>query len=534
MAKQDKAKQAAKREKPEQAEKYHWADSIAEQLCKTEPKSKEKFVCAAGITPSGAVHIGNFREMITVELVSRALKSKNKQVKFIYSWDDFDRFRKIPVGMPKPELLQDSIGIAITKAPDTFGCHKSYAEHFEKEVEQFLPAVGISPEFIYEADEYGKCRYADEIKFVLENMEKIKAILSKYKAEPITGHWWPVQVYCEKCMKDTTRILSWDNNSTLKYECDCGYEGRVDFSKKGIVKLPWRIDWPMRWRYYKVDFEPGGKEHSTPGGSYTTASEIIKEIYKENPPFYQKYDFIIVKGKGGKMSKSLGNVITLKDCLEIYEPQILRYMFVKARPNTEFAIAFDNEVLKIYSEYDELEQQYFSKKLDRKQKRIYELSQVDAEKKPKRIFSPSFRQLVEIVQIKDTKGILEHYKQEINAKEDEARTMKRAELAKNWLKQAPEEFIFRIQDKPDNETIKKLGKNNLEALKELAKFLAKDITEQHLVEEFRRICDKHKIEPKDFFKGAYLVLLGKEQGPRLSSLIILEKEKVRKLLGAAG
>ena len=51
------------------------------------------------------------------------------------------------------------------------------------------------------------------------------------------------------------------------------------------------------------------------------------------------------------MSKSLGNVINLKQCLEIYEPQILRYMFVKARPNTEFSIAFDGDVLKIYAEY---------------------------------------------------------------------------------------------------------------------------------------------------------------------------------------
>ena len=506
-----KAEQAAKFEeqaKPagkEAVEKYHWADSIAGQICRTKPKSGDKFVCAAGITPSGTVHIGNFREMVTVELVARALKDKKKNVRFVYSWDDFDRFRKIPANMPKPETLQQHIGMALTKTPDTFGCHKSYAEHFEKEVEQYLPAVGISPEFIYESGEYEKCRYANEIKFILQNREKIKMILDKFKTEPATENWWPVQIYCEKCGKDTTRILSWDSSFTIEYACECNYRGKADFSKKGIVKLPWRIDWPMRWHYYRVDFEPGGKEHSTPGGSYTTASEIIKEVYRENPPLYQKYDFITLKGQGGKMSKSLGNVINLKQCLEIYEPQILRYMFVKARPNTEFSIAFDGDVLKIYAEYDDLEIAYFENKLAKKQKRIYELSQIDAGKKPKKIFAPNFRQLAELAQIKDSKGILDHYRQEIKTKEDEARTINRAGLVRNWLKQAPKEFIFKIQGELDKKAAKKLDKKLLGALKELAKVLARDLSEQQLIEGFREICDKQKTEPKEFFRAAYIV-----------------------------
>ena len=92
----------------------------------------------------------------------------------------------------------------------------------------------------------------------------------------------------------------------------------VDFRKKGIVKLPWRVDWPMRWNYEKVEFEPAGKEHSTPGGSRTTANIIVKEVWNREPPVHKMYDFIILKGQGGKMSGSLGNVITLREVLEIY------------------------------------------------------------------------------------------------------------------------------------------------------------------------------------------------------------------------
>ena len=80
------------------AEKFFWADAIADQIIK-EHGNKDEYVCASGITPSGTVHIGNFREIITTDMVVRALKDKKKKVKFVYSWDDFDRFRKVKKGL---------------------------------------------------------------------------------------------------------------------------------------------------------------------------------------------------------------------------------------------------------------------------------------------------------------------------------------------------------------------------------------------------------------------------------------------------
>ncbi|MBS3098497.1 hypothetical protein J4209_06930 [Candidatus Woesearchaeota archaeon] len=40
------------------------------------------------MTPSGTVHIGNFREMITIDFIHRALKDAGKKMRFIYSWDE--------------------------------------------------------------------------------------------------------------------------------------------------------------------------------------------------------------------------------------------------------------------------------------------------------------------------------------------------------------------------------------------------------------------------------------------------------------
>ena len=52
-----------------------------------------------------------------------------------------------------------------------------------------------------------------------------------------------------------------DSDCTVaEYECACGHKGTFDFTKDFNCKLAWKIDWPMRWMYEGVDFEPGGKE----------------------------------------------------------------------------------------------------------------------------------------------------------------------------------------------------------------------------------------------------------------------------------
>ncbi|MBS3151322.1 lysine--tRNA ligase [Candidatus Woesearchaeota archaeon] len=503
-------------------EKQHWADLIAEQIIKERGK-KTKYVCAAGITPSGTVHIGNFREIITVDLVSRALKERGKNARFIYSWDDYDRFRKVPKNMPKQELLQKYLGMPIVDTPDVFGCHKSYAEHLEKELEDSLPATGIKPEFIYQHKMYRACKYAEEIKYILNKKNEIKKVLDKYRKEPLPEDWFPIGVYCEKCKTDNTNVVEFDGNYNIKYECKCGYSNEIDFRKKGIVKLSWRADWPMRQHREKVDFEPAGKEHyQQPGGSRITANETYSVLYKDmKHPLDLKYDFVIVKGIGGKMSSSLGNVITLKSCLEIYEPEIVRFLFAGTRPNTEFAISFDLDVIKVYEDFDRLEKRYYNNEAYGKDKRIYELSCIKLTKKqPKRI---GLRHLTMLVQIhKDIK--------KISKNKD---VLKRAELARKWIeKYAPDEFKFKLHDKTPQEVIKRLDKKQKESLKLLKEKLEKKkFSEQELFNEFYEICKKVEINNAEFFKGAYLALIGKEKGPRLASFILaIGKEKAAKLL----
>ena len=490
-------------------EKFFWADAAADKIIK-EKGNKKEYICASGITPSGIVHIGNFREVITTDLVVRALKDKGKKVKFIYSWDDYDRFRKVPANINAD--YEKYIGMPLSEIPSPFKDGKSYAEHFEKEFEKSLLKVDIKPEFIRQNVMNKKYKYAPLIKKAIEKRKEIMNILDKYRKKPLEKDWMPVTVYCEKCKKDFTKVIS-VKGYIIEYECECGFKNKIDIRKNGIVKAPWRVDWPMRWKYEKVDFEPGGIDHSVYGGSFMTSKEIVKKIYDYEAPIYQLYNWLKIKG-GEEFSSSEGNALTLDEVEEVYEPEILRYLFVGTRPNKGFQISFDNDVIKIYEDYDALERKYYEKKANPQERRIYELSKIKISKKePERI---SFRHLITIIQTGKKKTLTKEQK-------------KRAEKVENWLKKyAGDDMKFEIQEKV---LIQPSGKDKI-ALLELKKSLtSRNFNEEELFNEFYEICQKIMIKNTDFFAAAYRLIINKEKGPRLANLILTAgKDKIIKLL----
>jgi len=508
----------------------HWADQWAHRITK-EKRDKDKYSCAAGITPSGTIHIGNFREIITVELIVRALKDMGKNVRFIYSWDDYDVFRKVPKNMPEQELLQGFLRMPITDTPDTFECkHSSFAEHNEKQLEKYLSVLGIEPEFIQQSVKYKNCDYAEEIDFCLQNTDKIVEILNKYRKEPLADGWLPVSVFCEKCKKDTIEKIEYKGDHVVSYRCKCGHEDVFDIRKKGIIKLNWRIDWPMRWHYEDLDCEPAGKDHFAAGGSRQSGVEIQKVLWDEDSPAGFMYEWIGIKG-GGQFSSSSGDVVTLKEMLEIYEPEIIRFLFAGTRPNSEFAISFDLDVIKIYEDFDKCERVYFgaeeiSKKKIDKQKRIYELSCVA--QVPKELpYQPSFRHLTNVLQIYgfDMDRTLKHYESELNSDEDRQKLQKRAQCVRIWIeKYAPDDFRFSLIEKSDM----KLDDKQKNLFKDIAKNLRENnYTDKELHQSFYDSARDQGIEPKDFFTLAYNILIGKEKGPQLANFILtIGKDKV--------
>lgn len=510
--------------------KIHWADKIAEELISE--NDKEEYVVASGITPSGVVHIGNFRETITTDLVAKALINKGKKVRFIYSWDDYDVFRKVPKNMPKGEELEKKLRQPIIDVFDPFEKEESYARHNEVMVEKYLPIVGINPEFIYQSKKYRACEYANQIKIAMQKRKEIKEMLDKYRKEPLSENWFPTSIFCEKCNTDQTKIIGYDEEYKVKYKCKCGFEDEFDIRKKGIIKLLWRVDWPMRWAYEGVDFEPSGKEHSSAGGSNTTAEEIVKKIWNKNPPKHIMYEFISIKGMGGKMSSSKGNTINLEEMLRVYSPELIRYFFVSRLPKKYFEISFDGvDVFRAYLEFQKLERIYYKKEECNKEelelnKRFYELSSVKIEKEmPPQI---DFRHLTNLLQI--FQGNKEKVKEQLGMDNDYLDVM--INRANYWLDNyAEDQFKFVVNENINKETLNELSDNQKNALKELNKKLDLIEKEEEIIPVFKEVADNNNLKVKEFFQGAYKVLIGKEFGPQLSGFIFtIGKNKVKELL----
>jgi lysyl-tRNA synthetase, class I len=521
----------------------HWADGTADRIIR-QCGDKEKYVLASGITPSGVVHFGNFRETITVDFVARALRDRGKEVRFIFSWDDYDTFRKVPKNMPKQDELKEFLFQPIVDTPDPYGELSSYADHNEKSYESQLQKVGVVVEPIYQAKKYRSGDYLDQIIKTIENKEAIRKILDQYRSTPLKEDWLPVSVYCEKCNRDKIATIAFDGTSILTYTCElCGHEGKEDLKRpagQSRAKLPWRTDWPMRWAFEKVDFEPGGKDHSSEGGSFSTGKEIVKTVYDWNAPIYLQYDFVSVKGRGGKMSSSSGDVITVNDVLKIYEPEMVRWIFASYKPNVDFAVSFDLDVIKTYEDFDRCERLAYgiesgNQKKVNMAKRVYQLSQI--EKLPEEMpFQPAFRHLTNILQIND--GDMESAKREygdqIRNERDERRFKQRSECALFWLENyAPEEFKFGVnKERPSLD----LNSSQTNFIGKLHGWLTDNWdsieTDKQLHEKlYEFIHEDDDLSPGDAFTCLYQTLISKEKGPKLAGFIrTIGKDRVLSLL----
>ena len=520
----------------------HWADQAAERIIR-QRGDRACYVVASGVAPSGSVHFGHLREVMSTELVARALRDRGKQVRFIYSWDDYDVFRKVPVNLPRREELARHLRKPVVDVPDPFDAADNFAAGFEHNLEQVLPRLGITPEYLYQAQRYRDCRYADGVRAALAARARIRAILNRHRERPLGDHYWPITIYSERDGTDDTTVLDWDGADIVTYRDVDGTEKQLDLTCSGAAKLLWRVDWPMRWAFERVDFEPAGKDHLTAGGSYDTGGPISREVYGHEPPVTFLYGDVGVKGGAGRISSSAGNAVTIEQVLAVYQPEVVRYLYAGTRPSAEFVISFDLDVLKTYEDYDQAERIYYgaaevAAKRRAREGRVYEFSQVAA---PAPAMAPQvpFRHLCNLIQVRDgdVAATLAALVEELELSGDEhadarRRLAARAHGAAAWLEEyAPPAMRFRLRhrDRPAPQVAPAEGR----ALGALYGELA--LLERHdgasLANRIYAIAEQEGLQARALFKAAYRVLLDAERGPRLADFILLSGgERIAPLL----
>ena len=525
----------------------HWAEKLALELIRRKP-NKEEYVCAAGISPSGSIHIGNFRDIATSYFVVKALKKLGKKARLLFSWDEFDRMRKVPVNVQKINSdMEKYIGFpyvdVINPFPDSDA--KTYAEYFEREFEESIVKFGIEMDYRRQAEMYRSGKYRDFVLSALDKRAEIFDILDSHRTQDAEEgekeNYYPVSIYCPECGRDTTRIVSYDDeNHVANYECACGHKGVFDFKVDTNCKLAWKIDWPMRWLYEGVDFEPGGKDHAAHNGSYDTAKDISRAIFGYEPPLFQGYEFIGIstsEAQAGKMSGSSGLNLTPATLLKLYEPEILLWLYARNEPLKAFNFCLDDGILRQYFEFDKMLAD--ARGGNEIASYIMELCSVEG----REVKTVPFSLLAQLGSVVDfNENMLEIVFEKIGTPYKKEEFADRLERAKFWLEKCSPENVNKLNSKRNWEVYETLDEVEKSEITDLYAYLSSANytldelqTELYAIPAKKRGLSKEDKELKQyqgkFFQNVYKLLINKERGPRLYLfLYAIDRERYVNLL----
>ena len=501
----------------------HWVDAVADELM----KRGGRHVVASGTSISGQIHIGNAGDVIMADGVCRAVRERGGQARLLWIADDSDPLRKIPKQLPAD--FDRLLGVPCYNLPCPEGHGHNFCTHFVEPFMAALARVGVRPEVRSGTEMYKNGEYEPEIRTAIEKGNQIRDIFKRISGADKAPDWLPFDPICAVCGKIATTHAYKFEDGTVYYKCvggvagrsridGCGHEGASDL-RSG--KLSWRVEWAARWKILGVTCEPFGKEHAAAGGSYDTSKVIVSEVFGYPAPFPVIYEHILVGGK--KMSKSLGNIVTLDDFLEVAPPELMRFFFFRTKATKHKDFDISRNLLHLVEDFEHVERVYFGVDEPSPQedvaelRRAYELSAID--RPHESFFQVPYSHLITLVQMKPdyegVKGILDRHGQ-LSGMDAvwEERLKVKIGCVRAWLNEyAPEEYLFAIQ-----ETVPKVELDEKEKalLGQLAVSLAKeDWAAEKLHSTIHETGKALGLDAAKTFGALYKVILGKPKGPRM-------------------
>jgi lysyl-tRNA synthetase class 1 len=545
---------------------------IAEAECRAPGKP---IVCASGLSPSGPIHLGNLREVMTPHLVADEIRRRGYECIHILSWDDYDRLRKVPVGVDP--AWNEHIGKPLSAVPAPPGSsYLNWAEHFKAPMIEALATLDIEVQPISQTERYTSGAYREQILLAMRERLRIDAVLDQYrtKVRPAvtenadeqaaavgsgsateddgsTGAgYFPYKPYCPDCNTDFTTVTGYDDETTeLSFTCRCGRSRTALLSEYNHGKLVWKVDWPMRWAYEGVTFEPSGVDHQSPGSSFVVGGDIVSEIFGGRRPIGPMYAFVGISGMA-KMSSSKGGVPTAADALQIMEPPLLRWLYARRRPNQSFKVAFDQEIQRLYDEWDALGRRMADGSVSPADRIAAGRALATASGPLPRTPHPvPFRTLASVVDI--TTGDAEQTLRILDDLDpadtitslDEVRP--RLDCAQHWVTtQVPAEQRTQVRTEPAEELLASLDETQRESLRLLLAGLDSHWSLDGLTTLVYGVpktqlglpletkpTPELKVAQRTFFALLYRLLVTRETGPRLPTLLLaVGADRVRSLL----
>ncbi len=296
-----------------------WPFQEAMKLVKRYPQGKRDGTGAlvpvlfeTGYGPSGLPHIGTFQEVLRTTLVRRAYEvlTGGAPTRLVAFSDDMDGLRKVPDNVPAKELLTANLGKPLTRIPDPFGTHASFAHHNNARLCAFLDQFGFDYEFVSASDRYNGGDFDEALRQVLRRYDAIMDIMLPTLREERRRTYSPVlpvspksgvvlQVPLAVVDAEAGIVRFEDEGETIEH-CIFG----------GAAKLQWKVDWAMRWYALGVDYEMCGKDLTD---SVIQSGKIVAVLGGRKPEglIYE----LFLDARGEKISKSKGNGLSIEEWL---------------------------------------------------------------------------------------------------------------------------------------------------------------------------------------------------------------------------
>jgi lysyl-tRNA synthetase class 1 len=504
-----------------------WLDLVAQRVLEREDQLGRKptvIRTESGLGASGIPHVGSLGDGVRSYAIKLAIESLGRKAEYIAFSDDMDGLRKVPTGMPAS--LATYLSYPVTSIPDPFNCHGSYGDHMSSLLREALDRCGAEYKFLSATKAYREGLYNNQILKILENADRVAKIIKEELGQEKYTEVLPYFPICGGCGRIyTTRAYKYlPEEHKVLYSCEgqveirgqelegCGFRGEVDVLS-GLGKLSWKSEFAARWEALGINFEAYGKDIMD---SVRVNDRICQDVLGYAPPYHIRYEMFLDKS-GKKISKSVGNIFTPQIWLRYASPESLVLLMLKRIVGAR-TLSVD-DIPTYMTELDKLEDVYFGNKMIEDKNELVELKglyeYVWLLKPPERpsIHIP-YNLLVYLAKIapkgKEKEYVLsklEEYgylcgdqQQDIDA---------RLQYARNWA----EDFA----EIPEH--IPTLTCPEASAIGELVGIIRGPTSVDALQNSIFEIAKKNGIDPPEFFKMLYGILLGSPRGPRLGPYI---------------
>ncbi len=510
-----------------------WYDMMAQKVIERERqlgRNLSTVKTEMGLGASGFPHIGSLGDASRSFAVTLALRNLGFHSELVAYCDDKDGLRKVPAGLSKD--LEKYLGFPVSDIPDPFGCHESYGRHMSSLLLESLDQCGIEYLYYSAKEVYEKGLLLNEIRAILLNAQKVGEIVKQEVGQERYTEVLPFFPVCEKCGRIyTTKALAFESKTdNVLYSCEgleirgrlipgCGHKGEADIAK-GQGKLTWKGEFAARWKALDIRFEAYGKDIAD---SVRINDRIAREVLNYEPPSHARYEMFLDKG-GKKISKSAGNVFTPQLWFRYGSPQSLLLLMLKRFVGTR---TLDVSDIPLYmNELDVLEDVYFGRKKvgEReavKLKGLYLYCWVAKPPEKPNIHVPYNLMTFLVKNAPKDKSYdfivekLQNYGYLAKNQKLGDDMNKRIEYASNWINDFEE----------IKETSVKLTDQEKVAIQNLVEILATEDNPENIQNAIFNLAKNNGVQPRDFFKTLYTILMGAPQGPRLGPYVLAMGKK---------